>query len=225
MGRKRLLAGGTTLLGNGQFCTFTWGPFSGPIRILGIWLDLGSTTQQNGNAGFFYGPDASAPNGAIGTAIAIPTGWTSLQDFSLFDGGSAVDDELYKFPWGTGATPLTFAMAPCEIDVLAVNFHLKCIVTNRTAAAADPHVFIAIEEDPPGLDATQIDVRPQPGFPPAPPPPTPPASTPPPIPQAPQQPDAGPTTANLPPPGPGAIPEILLDPRDPLTSALAIYKP
>lgn len=225
MGRKRLLAGGTTLIANGNFATFSWGPFTAPVRITGLWIDLGSSTQQNGVAGLYYAAGPEAPSGANGPPLPIPGGWTALHDFSLVDGGAALDDELYKVPFGTGSTALVWAMSNLEIDVAAVNFYLKVVCCNRSGAASDPHVFLNIEEEPAGLDASQIDVRPQPGFPPPAPPPTPPASTPPAIPPGPQQPDVGPATANLPPASPQTMPAIKIDPRDPLHSSTEVYKP
>jgi hypothetical protein len=225
VGRRRVLAGGTSALANGQLCTFSWGPFSGPIRITGVWLDLGTTTQSNGCAGLFYSPDASKISGATATPIQIPTGWQALTDFSLFDGGANVDKELYLVPWGIGSTALVWAMNGLLIDVVGVNFYLKCVCVNRTAAPADPHIFIAIEEDPPDLDASKVDVRPPIGTgqgpegiegqpatqpQPAPPPPPPPVVTPP---------------SSLPPADVGTLPAIKIDPLDPLTSASEVYRP
>jgi hypothetical protein len=219
MGRKRLLAFGTTSLINGQFATFSFGPFQGAIRILSMWLDLGSTTQQNGSIGLFVANSPDTPSGAVANPAAIPSGWTTLYDYSLFDGGSVVDQELPKFPFGTTSDGASYALANAPMDVVATQFWLKVWVNNRLGVACDPKGFIWIDDAPADLLGGGVDVRPQPGGqppagspPPAPPPPAPTVPTPGP-------PPAPPGVSALPRPEDAGIPPTRIDPQRPIDSS------
>ena len=220
-----MLAFGTTVLTNANYCTFSWGPFLGAVRINALWLDLGVATQQNGVLGIFQANDATTPSGAVANPANLPQGWTPLYDFSLFDGGSAIDGELYKFPFGTGATPSSFFLTPIAMDVVGGQFWLKVWVNNRSGGVADPKGALWIEESPADLDITGIDVRPIPGEPPAPPPgpPAPPPSPPPPTGTTPPAPPGTPVA--LPDPSPLTIPPITIDPLSPAISARELTAP
>jgi hypothetical protein len=225
MGRRRLLAFGSTVLTNGNFCTFSFGPFAGGLRIKAFFVDPGSTTQQNGIVGIFAASDDGTPSGAIVSPATLPSGWTPVYDFSLFDGGSAVDKDLHLFPWGTGSTPLVWQMPGLETDITGTQFWLKVWVNNRSGAVADPHGFLVVEENPDDLTGLAIDVRPQPGAPPATPPVPPGPVPPPPPPPAPVPTPQPPGSGALPDPGPLTIPPITIDPAAPAPSARELTAP
>ena len=220
-----MLAFGSTLVANATFATFSWGPFLGAVRITGIYLDLGTVSQQNGIAGIFQANDDSTPSGAIVNPAALPQGWTPLYDFSAFDGGSPIDGELYKFPFGTGSTALVYSLLPIAMDVTGGQFWLKVWINNRSGGTSDPHGALWIEENPDDLVSSGIDVRPQPGEPP-PAPPAPPAPPPSPPTTTGTTPTVPPgTPVVLPDPSPLSIPPITIDPLSPAISARELTAP
>lgn len=224
MGRRRILTFGTTLLAAGDFCTFSWGPFATPIRIAGIYLDAFGPTAQNAVVGLFYAQSSDTPSGTIVNPATIPPGWTNLQAHSHFPAAGVVDPELFKFPWGSPIDNSPLYLTDFPIDVVSVNFHLKVWINNRTGASYDPQGTIALEESPDDLAGLEIDVRPVPGAPR----PTTPAPSPAPGTPAPEPPLPPSTPAPTGPPLPAAsslsMPNVRIDPRDPMGSSLKVCK-
>lgn len=220
MGRHRVLTGADNLVNAGNFTSFSWGPFTGPIRIKAAYVDLGTTTQQNQVAGFFVASGPDAPTGAVANPAPVPPGWQPLGDHHQAGGQSFPANEGHLFPYATQSTVDRLTFSTFLVDLNGFQYFLKCWINNRTAASADPKVVVVIEENPDGAQGFPIDVRPQPGD--APTPPAPPAPAPlPPAPSTPATPPpAAPGPPALPPPLPGAFPPIVIDPHDPLTSAL-----
>lgn len=219
MSRTRLLAFGTTALSNGNFCSFSFGPFSGTLRLRTIYLDCGGSAQQNGAVGIFTSPGNDQPSGIVANPAPLPAGWTPIYTHSLFDGGSVVDGELYKFPFGTKSDAGPIIMTGLDLDLVGSLFFLKVWVNNRTAAAYDPQGWLAVEENPPGTEGLPIEPRVPPLEEAAPPPPPlteaaaaapPPEAAPPPPP---------PPAALLPIASAESIPPVQIDPQDPVESS------
>lgn len=225
MGARRLLTGFIPALAAGQFASFSWGPFTGAVKIRTVQLVSGDTLLTRTSMGIFISNDAGLRQGANTSPFTAPDGWHPVVDPSVRT-TPANDDErtawVLPFQQRTAGVPVDLS----NIDLIVTGdlFYIKVLSRNATAGGIGIAALLAIEENPDDAPSATVDVRPtgEPPPPPAPtpaPPPTPPPAPPPP-PPAPPPPGGGTVPSSpgaLPPPS--AVGPLDIDPRDPDGSA------
>lgn len=220
MGRTRLLTVFAASIAAAGFETFSWGPFRGALRFHRIWLRNGDSTATRTSAGLFIAADPDRPSGVYAAPFTGFPGWTALHDPSEVDTPNT-DDLTGRFaPYQQTSVDGLTILDTGKIDVVGGIFYVKLWVRNSSGGGVPVHAHLVVEENPADVDPFAIDVRVPPPDGQAPPPPPPPAPAPPAAPAPPTPPPAAPGPPALPPPLPGAFPPIVIDPHDPLTSAL-----
>ena len=220
MGRRRLLTVQKSAISAGDFEVFSWGPFRGVLRIHRLMCRSGDTTATRSSVGVFITNSPDRPNGVFSGSFRGFAGWTALGEPSEVESPNTDDDVGTVLPFQPGSADGFILGQGAPIDVTGDLFYLKLMVRNSTGGGIAVNAHFIVEENPADADVGQIDVRPIPpdgSTPPAPPAPAPPPPAPP---TPPPPPPGGSLPPNLPPPLPGAFPPIILDPHDPLTSAL-----
>lgn len=219
--RRRLLTGFISAVANGNVFTFSWGPFGVPIRVVGVYAFGGDAIQVRTSFGLFASTDAGYVTGAFLSPFSVPSGWKPIGEPSHHAPNNDDDATALALPFQPVGTE-TVSFPDVGVIIGGDAFYLKLLFRNSTGAGSPFRASIVVEEVPDADPTTEIIVR-DGGTPtPTPTPSTTPTPTPGPPPPGPPPPGGGPPPPTPPPPPPpGAMPAIIIDPRDPIGSSAA----
>jgi len=199
----------------GEHESFSWGPYSGRLVITSLHFQNNDPTLERTSIGLFR---ASSPDIARGTnTFVAPPGWTNLTDHADQDDQTFSATVARLFPFQNPSIGIPFVLAGLALSVTGQDFYIKVVVQNRTAGGINFHASMAAT-----LDRTDrgdpIDPRGDGTTDPPPPPPEPVPSPGPPPPPPGGLPDASGDNIPepLPPPTELTIPQIAIDPVDPI---------
>lgn len=218
MGVRRLLTGFHAAVAAGNMDSFSWGPFTGVVRIHDILWAAGDVTATRTTVGFFAAQSPDRVTGVyVNPKLDFP-GWTPIHTDSARDLGNNDDRQAIVAPFGLTTSSEWFRIGNLGLDFQGSPLYLKAWFRNSSAAGTTWRVYMVVEENPADAAPYVVDVRPIPPDAPTPPPapaPTPaPAPAPPPAPPTP----APAPTSTLPDPSLATIPETVIDPIDPFPS-------
>jgi hypothetical protein len=159
VGARRFLNFVITTLAANSYATFSWGPFTGPHRIVSVRFDSGIGFSLGQSAGVFTSNDPASPTGA--GPFTTPNGWTGLGEAAA---GIAIDVD------GTAAlhTPfLTSNNVPggyfaLGLDVEGASFYVKAVIDNRAGASHTYGGSIVVEKLDTLEPSATVAPRPQP---------------------------------------------------------------
>jgi len=125
MGATRILTGFDEALAAGDYGSFSWGPFSGAVRINSIHLTFGDAVQTRRTMGLFVADTGDTPRGVAANPWEPPAGWTPLNTPSLH--ATSNDDERTAvfLPWQQATTAEAFELDSVGLVVRGDHFYLK----------------------------------------------------------------------------------------------------
>lgn len=224
MGQRRLLTAFSSALLSSNFATWSWGTFSGTLRIKTIYFFCGDVTATRTLFGLFTSNSPDTPAGSFVNPFTGLPGWTRIHEPASGPIGNSDDTTGLFLPFiaANAAAPLN--LQNVDLDLTGDLFYLKAYVRNSSAAGITVHIALTVEENPADAVGAVIDVRVPPGAPApagttpgAPPPPAPTVPTP-----GPAGPAAGPSL--LPKAEDAGIPPVRISPRDPMNSSRELCK-
>lgn len=218
MGIRRILTGFKAAVAAGNQDTFSWGPFTGILRIHQIYFHTGDVTATRTTVGIFAATGPERLTGAyVSPTLNIP-GWTPINTNADRDMSNNDDRQAIVAPFCLTTANQWFHLDNLNLDLQGSPLYLKAWFRNSSGAGTTWRTYIVVEENPPDAHPWTIDVRqpPPPSTPAMPAPPPEPAPAPPTLSPAPTPPPE--PTATLPEPGPGTIGPTIIDPIDPLSS-------